>query len=100
MTEKYENAIEEAAFEVFGREDMAAVARSILQEIEYKDFDDRNESSVVQAVRDGLYWDDDEWTVLRYYCSPEDANWDAALESLYNDMLEAYNKVCEILEED
>ena len=52
--------------------------------------DDLAECEVVdvyQAMDDELIWYSDQWLVLQTYCTPQNANWEEAIESFTNDVL-------------
>ena len=52
--------------------------------------DSTDEEEIMDAVTytmdDGLAYSEDQWIVLKHYQRPQDANWDDAMDYLYNDL--------------
>lgn len=48
------------------------------------------DDEIWDAIDQGLIYYDDQWEVLKYYCTPQDANFNEALEELYNDIYEIW----------
>ena len=46
---------------------------------------DLNEA-IFEAIDEGLIYYADQWKVLEHYCTPQDANWDTAIEEFTNDI--------------
>ena len=45
-----------------------------------------DDEDIYQAIDDELIYTYDQWKVLEEYCTPQDANWEVAFESLCNDI--------------
>ena len=45
-----------------------------------------DDEDIWSSLDEGLIYYNDQWTVLEYYCTPQDASWDEAFEALYNDV--------------
>lgn len=45
-----------------------------------------DDEDIYQAIDDELIYTYDQWTVLEHYCTPQDANWEVAWESLSGDI--------------
>lgn len=45
-----------------------------------------SDEDIWQAIDDELIYTYDQWTVLEHYCTPQDANWEVAFESLCGDV--------------
>ena len=55
------------------------------------DFED--DDDIYQAIDDELIYTYDQWKVLEHYCTPQDANWDVAFESLMGDVFGVCSKI-------
>lgn len=50
-----------------------------------------NDEDIWEALDNGLIYTKDQWTVLEYYCTPQEASWEEAFEELYNDVYSICN---------
>ena len=64
--------------------DFQAVVEDILDRID----DPTNEDDIWASVDDALIYDDDQWTVMKHYQRPNEADFDRAMEYLVNDIFE------------
>lgn len=48
--------------------------------------DFNNEEDIYEAIDSSLIYYSDRWSVLEYYCTPSEANWDNAYEEFVNDI--------------
>jgi len=65
------------------------VVASILGRVDnFEDDDD-----IYTAIDDELIYTYDQWKVLEHYCSPQDANWEVAFESLMGDVFGVCSKI-------
>lgn len=56
----------------------------------YNDQEERDDyEAVIRAIDDGLIYYADQWTVLKYYFTPQDANFEKAIELFSQDLLTA-----------
>lgn len=55
------------------------------------------DDAVANAFDERLIYYKEQWAVLHHYCTPQDANWEVAEETLFGDVL---NIVSELLEDD
>ena len=69
-------------FDYSGDFEFLDVVASILARID----DFTNEEDIYSAIDDELIYTYDQWKVLEYYCTPQDANWEVASESLMGDV--------------
>lgn len=84
-----EAKIMEAIYETFGRCEIAGIVENIIDRIEdYDDYDD-----ILQSLDDELIYFDDQWEILKYYCNPQNADWDYAIELFINDLNEVINRL-------
>lgn len=67
--------------------DAAEVAADILGRM-----DSNSDESLMQAIDDGLIYTSDCWRVLAAYCTPQDANWDTAIEAFTDDLFQCVAK--------
>lgn len=45
-----------------------------------------DDEDIWSSIDEGLIYYKDQWTVLKYYCTPQEASWDEAFEELYSDI--------------
>ena len=50
-----------------------------------------SDEDIWEALDSGLIYTKDEWTVLEYYCTPQEASWEEAYEQLYEDIYSICN---------
>lgn len=79
------------------RDDVIEIAKDIIDRVDdYSDEDD-----IYYSLDEGLIYDADQWTILRYYSdSIASADWDSAFGSFYDDLIKICNKLEELKEED
>ena len=65
------------------------VVASILGRVD--DFED--DEDIYQAIDDELIYYYDQWRVLEHYCTPQDANWEVAFESLVSDVFSICSQI-------
>lgn len=69
-------------FEYSGDFDFLDLIARILDRVE----DLHDSDDIYETIESTLIYTDDEWLVLKHYCTPADANWYKALESLESDV--------------
>lgn len=62
--------------------------------------EDELSDAVLDAINDGLIYYADEWTVLKHYCTPQDANWETAVSSFTDDLINYAYQTCTFEEEE
>ncbi len=87
------------AFGDYTTPDFTDLVEDIFDRIECDDRDDLSEC-VIQAIDEGLIYYDDEWTLLKHYCTPQDADWNTALEQFIDEMISYASSVYEFEEEE
>jgi len=86
MTINYENLYK--SFETFG--EIIELAGDILSRLEPEDLDiDEFDDALFQAMDSGLIYTKDQWTMIEYYCTPQEANFEEAWEAFYGDLRKA-----------
>ena len=82
---KNEN-IERLAENIFGSDyygrTVAEIALNIFERME-----ELTEEDLQQAVNDELIYKSDLWAIMEFYQDPQDANFDNAMDSFYEDLL-------------
>ena len=81
ITSPYKDVIAEY-FDYSSSFEFLDVVASIIGRID--NFSD--DEDIYQAIDDELIYTYDQWKVLEEYCTPQDANWEVAFESLCNDI--------------
>lgn len=71
-------------FTGWGSSDVIGIAENVLSRME-----DNTEDELYQALDDELIYTDDQWSIMKYYCSPESADLDEAIELFINDLSKA-----------
>lgn len=66
----------------YGRDEFFDVVDDVLTGIENLGDDD----CIMQGISDNLIYSDDEWEVLRHYCSAQEADWNEAYYSFVDDI--------------
>ena len=74
-------------FDTFGYGEMAGLAEGVLNRIEADDLKDDPYEAVWQAMDDELIYTADQWTMIQYYCTPQNADYDNAWEEFQNDLM-------------
>ena len=77
-------------FETFDP-DFLSAAENVVNRID--DFSDEEE--IFQAIDDGLIYTRDQWAVIEYYCTPQDADFDKAMEAFTDDILAIAHKLAQ-----
>ena len=72
--------------EVFGFGKLSDIASDILDRASDDDRKDASEK-IIDALNDSLIYCDDQWEIMKAYQSPEEANFQNALEEFINDLL-------------
>lgn len=68
------------------------IAEAIIERME--DYEEDNlEEALQSAMDDELIYTEDLWAIMAYYTTPQEANFDEAMEEFYNDLLEVLYKV-------
>ena len=80
-TSPYKDIIAEH-FDYSGDFEFLDVIASILSRVD----DFTSDEDIYSAIDDELIYTYDQWKVLEYYCTPQDANWEVASESLTGDV--------------
>ena len=79
------------------RDNVLDIAKNVIDRVS----DYSNEDDLYQALSDELIYDDDLWTIFRYYSdSVEDADWLSAYDRFYSDLVQICNELAELSEED
>lgn len=86
------------AFGDYTAPDFTDLVEDIFDRIDCDNEDDLSEC-VIQAIDEGLIYYDDEWTVLKHYCTPQDADWNTAIEQFVDEMI-SYASSVYVFEED
>lgn len=74
------------------RDDVIDITKGVIARVD----DYSNEDDIYQALDDELIYDDDQWTIFRYYSDDiESADWQSALENFYTDLV----TICDRLHE-
>lgn len=80
---------------VFNSFKMVDIAVDILSRMDAPTYDE-----LFQAMDAGLIFTADQWEVMAYYCSIEEADWGVALEGFENDLMECLDAGAVELEEE
>ena len=69
---------------------MGCLAEHIFEDmLGYDDMDDDNMTDYLyDSINDNLIYYDDMWNVLKCYCSPEEADWNYAVDEFTNELLD------------
>ena len=68
------------------------IAEAIIERME--DYEGDNlEEALQSAMDDELIYTEDLWAIMAYYTTPQEANFDEAMEEFYNDLLDILYKV-------
>lgn len=73
-------------FNYHGSDAFFDVVEDLVDRVDIEDWKDDDYDAIWQAIDEGLIYTKDQWTILEYYCSPTDANFDEAIEELASDM--------------
>ena len=84
--------MENAIYEVFNGCDIIDLARDILDRYEsiHEDGGDVSDD-LFQAMDEGLIYTADQWTMIQYYCTPQNADFDSAWNDFECDLLQVIN---------
>lgn len=74
-------------------------AREAIDRLEEIDLDDPTEA-IMQAVDDSLIYYEDQWEVLQWACDPINANWETAIDILYNTVYDCIWRAVKDYDED
>ena len=74
-------------YDQFGYGDMAGLAENILDRIDINDYKADAYETLFHAMDEGMIYTDDQWTMIRYYCTPQYADFDEAWEEFENDLM-------------
>lgn len=85
-------------YDQFGYGDMAGLAENILDRIDVDDVKDDAYEALYQAMDDGMIYTKDQWTMIEYYCTPQDANYNTAWEAFEGDLMKCLS--AGVIEED
>lgn len=71
----------------FGYNDMAGLAENILDRIDVDDVKEDAYEALYQAMDVGMIYTKDQWTMIEYYCTPQDADFNTAWENFESDLM-------------
>jgi len=68
--------------------ELVDIIENVIDRIEdiYVEDEDELHDAIIQAIDDSLIYTEDLWEIMKQYQSPQDANWDEAVEEFYNDV--------------
>lgn len=75
--------LETLLIEKFGFGEVEKIAESIIERMEAP-----TEEELLNSINDSLIYYDDQWEIMKHYQLPHEANFDAAMEEFYNDLVE------------
>ena len=53
-----------------------------------------------RCIEDSVIYYDDQWTVLKSYCLPDEANWEEAMDQFTSDLIDSLDFTAELEEEE
>lgn len=74
--------------EKFGYGEFVGIAENVLDRIDAEELENVEEA-VFNAMNDALIYYDDQWDMMKYYCSPQTADFDSAWNDFYDDLIDA-----------
>lgn len=79
------------AWEVWGCDSIQDIADLIYLRIDEDEVNDSNDlyDAIIDALNDEVIYYNQQWTILEFYCLPQDANWNDAIELFIDDLLQA-----------
>ena len=80
--------LQKLCFEKFGFGKVCETVESIFERME-----EPTEEDLQQAIDDELIYYCDQWEIMQHYQTPQEANFDEAMEEFYNDLLDILYKV-------
>lgn len=83
----------------FPHDDINGIAENVLSRIDDDELEDNVYDAVAYAMNDELIYTDDQWAMIREYCTPHDASFDDAWFMFENDLVDAINDGVLIREE-
>lgn len=75
----------------FGYNDLAGLAESIFNRIDVDDYKADAYEALFQAMDEEMIYTKDQWTMIEYYCTPQNADFNGAWEDFANDLMSAIN---------
>ena len=79
--------LEKLCIEKFGFGEVEKIAESIIERME-ECTEDEIEDELKYAMDLELIYTEDLWTIMAYYQTPQEANFNKAMEEFYNDLLD------------
>lgn len=73
-------------FDYRGTDSFFDLVTDLIDRIDEEDFAEDEYEAIWQAIDEGLIYTEDQWEVLKHYCTPAEANFDEALEYLAQDI--------------
>ena len=89
---------EELLNEKFAWSDVYDIARNLVERIDKNDADADIASALYDALDEELIYTEDQWTLCKYYTTPDNCSWNDVIEEFYNDLypiVEMYMQECE-----
>lgn len=71
--------------------DFAGIAENVLSRIDADEIEKDAYEAVLQAMDDELIYTEDQWAMIEYYCTPQNADFNGAWEDFANDLMSAIN---------
>jgi hypothetical protein len=71
--------------------DFAGIAENVLSRIDADEIEKDPYEAVLQAMDDELIYTEDQWAMIEYYCTPQNADFNGAWEDFANDLMSAIN---------
>lgn len=87
-------------FNYHGSDAFFDVVADLVDRVDVDEFKEDESSAIYAALDEGLIYTKDQWTILEYYCSPTDANFDEAEGYLYDDICEIMNDIYDFDDEE
>ena len=75
-------------YRYFPNDKINGIAEAVLNRIDEDEMDEPYDA-VFDAMNDELIYTEDQWAMIEYYCTPQDANYDSAWDSFEYDLLSA-----------
>lgn len=72
----------------------------LVDRIDYRDWKRDEYDAVYQAMDEGLIYTDDQWTMLKEHCTPQDIDFNYAWEQTQNDVMDKAREKFEDEEDD
>lgn len=84
----------------FPHDDINGIAEHVLMRIDDDELKDNVYDAVACAMDDELIYTDDQWAMIREYCTPHDASFSDAWFMFENDLVDAINDGVLVREDD